>query len=101
MNAHNTREYYKDNHSDTSCITSTLDGNHRPSDLLIEPVNTTLSYGKPYVPNTYGRPNVTQLCYFLTKGMYGFGIVMAKNIIHEQDKTYTYVYNCIYIYIYV
>ena len=28
----------QDNHSDTSCITPTLDGNHRPSDLFIEPV---------------------------------------------------------------
>ena len=51
-NARQTPRGRQDNHTDTSCITSTLDGNHRPSDLFIEPVNTTPSYGKPYVHNT-------------------------------------------------
>ena len=50
-NARQTPRGRQDNHTDTSCITSTLDGNHRPSDLFIEPVNTTPSYGKPYVHN--------------------------------------------------
>ena len=60
-NARQTPRGRQDNHTDTSCITSTLDGNYRPSDLFIEPVNTTPSYGKPYVHNTYGRPNVTHI----------------------------------------
>ena len=51
-NACQTPRGRQDNHTDTSWITSTLDGNHRPSDLFIEPVNTTPSYGKPYVHNT-------------------------------------------------
>ena len=51
-NARQTPRGRQDNHTGTSCITSTLDGNHRPSDLFIEPVNTTPSYGKPYVHRT-------------------------------------------------
>ena len=55
-NARQTPRGRQDNHTDTSFITSTLDGNYRPSDLFIEPVNTTPSYGKPYVHNTmYGQ----------------------------------------------
>ena len=52
----------QDNHSDTSCITPTLDGNHRPSDLLYRTrPNITPSYGKPSPPQYYGRPNVTHI----------------------------------------
>ena len=43
----------QDNHSDTSCITPTLDGNHRPSDLFIEPVQISHHpMGSHHIPNT-------------------------------------------------
>ena len=43
----------QDNHSDTSCITPTLDGNHRPSDLFIDPVQMSHKYMYIYMINLY------------------------------------------------
>ena len=41
----------QDNHSDTSCIIPTLDGNHRPSDLFIDPVQ--MSQMHSYLKKTH------------------------------------------------
>ena len=96
-NARQTPRGRQDNHTDTSFITSTLNGNYRPSDLFIEPVNTTPSYGKPYVHNTMDGQmshmdqhivNMVALTfsYLVTKISHGYTTLITKLAHHTCVK---------------